>query len=242
MFYFNKNFGLFVGRLTDNKFHKHYAIQISLSLSAALELSVKNEQKSIVGNAFFISSNTEHKLWCDDIQLTILINPLCSTGQHLSQMFGCPCFQTVHNPLQAKLNKSLKSLIGKESSFENFCLNITETLNQNKNEYHVKINLKDDRIMKALAIMEGNFEKVYSLEEISSLCYLSPSRFLHLFKETTEINFRRYQLWNRLIKSMPFLKNNSITETAHICGFSDSSHYTRTFKETFGVNPKFLQQ
>ncbi|NVK52191.1 MAG: AraC family transcriptional regulator [Flavobacteriaceae bacterium] len=35
-------------------------------------------------------------------------------------------------------------------------------------------------------------------------------------------------------------RKNWITETAHTFGFSDSSHYTRTFKETFGVTPKFL--
>jgi AraC-like DNA-binding protein len=71
-------------------------------------------------------------------------------------------------------------------------------------------------------------------------CHLSPTRFLHLFKEKTNLNFRRYQLWNKVVKSLPYLIKNSITETAYTFGFSDSSHYTRTFIETFGVTPKFF--
>lgn len=88
--------------------------------------------------------------------------------------------------------------------------------------------------------MDANFEKVLSLEEVAEKCFLSPTRFLHLFKEKTNLTFRRYQLWNKLIQSLPFLVKHSITETAHSFGFSDSSHYIRTFKETFGVTPKFL--
>ncbi|WP_409050310.1 helix-turn-helix domain-containing protein [Sphingobacterium sp. 2149] len=79
-----------------------------------------------------------------------------------------------------------------------------------------------------------------SLKEIANICFLSETRFLHLFKEKTNLNFRRYQLWNKLIKSLPYLKEHSITDTAYQFGFTDSSHYSRTFKETFGLTPKFL--
>jgi AraC-like DNA-binding protein len=102
--------------------------------------------------------------------------------------------------------------------------------------------LQDDRIIKAFEFIDKNFEKVLSLEEVAEYCYLSPTRFLHLFKEKTNLNFRRYQLWNKVVKSLPYLMKNSITGTAYTFGFSDSSHYTRTFIETFGVTPKFFLQ
>jgi AraC-like DNA-binding protein len=44
------------------------------------------------------------------------------------------------------------------------------------------------------------------------------------------------------VKSLPHLTKNSITDTAYTFGFTDSSHYAKTFKETFGVNPKFMLQ
>lgn len=78
------------------------------------------------------------------------------------------------------------------------------------------------------------------LPTIAEYCHLSPTRFLHLFKERTNLSFRRYQLWNKLVKSLPYLEKNSVTDTAYAFGFSDNSHYTRTFIETFGVTPKFL--
>jgi AraC-like DNA-binding protein len=100
--------------------------------------------------------------------------------------------------------------------------------------------LQDNRIIKAFEFIGNNFEKVLSLEEVADYCSLSSTRFLHLFKEKTNLNFRRYQLWNKLVKSLPYLTKNSIADTAYTFGFSDSSHYTRTFIETFGVTPKFF--
>ena len=87
MFHFEKNFGLFVGKLTDNKFHKHYALQISVSSSSTMKLSIKGESE-ILGNAFLVSSNVKHQLISNVSQLTILINPLSSIGHQLYLKFG----------------------------------------------------------------------------------------------------------------------------------------------------------
>ena len=104
----------------------------------------------------------------------------------------------------------------------------------------IENHIKDDRIIRVLEFFEENFDRVYSLEEIAKMMHLSPSRFIHLFKEKTGLSFRRYQLWNKIIRSLPYLVTSTITNTAHTFGFTDSSHYSRTFKETFGVTPKFM--
>ena len=144
--------------------------------------------------------------------------------------------------IKEQLINNLSKLKANEIDFKIFCLSVAKMLNQYKCDCEVKNHPKDDRIVRVLDFIETNFDKVYSVEEIAELCYLSPSRFLHLFKEKTGLNFRRYQLWNKTVKSLPYLVANSITDTAHTFGFTDSSHYTRTFKETFGVNPKFMFQ
>lgn len=239
MFHFDKNFGLFIGKLTTNEFHKHYALQISVSESDHLKLTI-NGDKEQIENGFYISSNVEHKLTSQETQLTILINPLSPLGHYLYLNFGQIQSSSIPNNLEQKLIDGLRKLIKREVDFKSFYTSISEILYQLKCNCENDNHSKDDRIIKALEILDTNFEKIYSLEELAAQCFLSPSRFLHLFKEKTGLNFRRYQLWNKLVKSLSHLTKNSITDTAYTFGFTDSSHYTKTFKETFGVSPKFM--
>lgn len=239
MFHFDKNFGLFVGKLTDNIYHKHYAVQISVSGKSEMKLSVESENV-LSGKSFFINSKIEHKLVSESTQLTILINPLSSIGHQFHLQFGHSNFSTLDKNLSSKLIDTLNQFESSKISFKILCELISKALADYHCNCESENHMDDQRIINALKYMDANFEKILSLEEVAEKCFLSPTRFLHLFKEKTNLTFRRYQLWNKLIKSLPFLENNSITETAYYFGFSDSSHYTRTFKETFGVTPKFL--
>ncbi|TGL76672.1 helix-turn-helix domain-containing protein, partial [Leptospira yasudae] len=45
----------------------------------------------------------------------------------------------------------------------------------------------------------------------------------------------------RILEAAKLLKDGkSITEAAHAAGFSDSAHFTRTFKENFGFVPSLF--
>lgn len=239
MFHFEKNFGLFIGKLTDNKFHKHYALQICVSVKSDMSLSVKNES-AILGRAFFLNSKVEHKLISESNQLTILINPLSSIGHQMYLINKSIDFTVLNDELSKELISILDKFESEKLPFENLCEMTSKVLFNYKCACESESHIQDDRIIEAIRYMDDNFEKVLSLEEVSAKYFLSSSRFLHLFKEKTNLSFRRYQLWNKVVKSLPYLMKNSITDTAYKFGFSDSSHYTRTFKETFGVTPKFL--
>ncbi len=239
MFYFDKNFGLFIGKLKENVYHKHYALQISVSVKSEMTLTLKSENE-ILGKTFFINSKIEHKLISESNQLTILINPLSAIGHQFHLQFGKSNFAIIDEYLSNKLIEILNKFETSEINFKTLCELISQILSEYQCTCKSENHLDEERIINALKYMDANFEKVLSLEEVAEKCFLSPTRFLHLFKEKTNLTFRRYQLWNKLIKSLPFLVKNSITETAYTFGFSDSSHYTKTFKETFGVTPKFL--
>jgi len=239
MFHFDKNSGLFIGKLKENLYHKHYALQISVSVKCNMELTIKGENE-ILGNSFFINSKVQHKLISESNQLTILVNPLSSIGHQFYLQFGKSNFTLINENLSDRLIDTLNKFETSEIDFEKLCELISQVLLEYQCTCESENHLHEQRIINAIKYMDANFEKVISLEEVAEKCFLSPTRFLHLFKEKTNLTFRRYQLWNKLIKSLPFLVKNSITETAYTFGFSDSSHYTRTFKETFGVTPKFL--
>jgi AraC family transcriptional regulator len=70
---------------------------------------------------------------------------------------------------------------------------------------------------------------------------LSPGRFRHLFVAETGTSFRAYVLWMRLNVAIQFaMAGESWTAAAHVAGFADSAHLTRTFKRMFGMNPAAL--
>lgn len=55
------------------------------------------------------------------------------------------------------------------------------------------------------------------------------------------VPIRPYILWLRLQRASYELMNGATaTETAHIAGFSDAAHLTRTFRRMLGTTPKDL--
>lgn len=230
--------GLFIGQFNDNVLHRHYALQISVTSQGEFEITDENNNRTSY-KACFINSNVRHQFSSNETSLIILINPISSIGHQLYNKFKNTQI-TSSNEVLKRLSDIFTGYLRNDLNFAELIKNISDYLVVFKCECEQENHFSDDRIYKAIQYLEQNFDRIVSLEEISRFCFLSETRFLHLFKEKTNLNFRRYQLWNKLIKSLPYLKKHSISETAHQLGFTDSSHYTRTFKETFGLNPKFM--
>jgi len=88
-------------------------------------------------------------------------------------------------------------------------------------------------------IMEANFNFNLSLEEFARLCHRSVSSFKRDFKKLYNVSPGKWLLNKRLEYSALLLKNSdsSITQIVFECGFEDLSHFSRAFKEKFGVSP-----
>jgi AraC-like DNA-binding protein len=88
-------------------------------------------------------------------------------------------------------------------------------------------------------LIEETYANKPSLEQAASQIHLSPSRISHMFKDICGIGYGQYILCRRLEASEYFLskKNASITEIAFKLGFSNPSHFCRSFKEHLGLTP-----
>jgi len=96
--------------------------------------------------------------------------------------------------------------------------------------------LPDLRIQKIIDYAAAHLEEPLSLERASQGIYLSPSRLRHLFVEQTGLAFKTYVLWLRLVRAVQaYSEGSSLTEAAHQAGFSDSAHFSRIFRRTFGL-------
>jgi AraC-like DNA-binding protein len=98
--------------------------------------------------------------------------------------------------------------------------------------------LVDPRVARVVEWLSRNPADLTPLQQLVRPHGLSVSRFLHLFSNEIGVAFRRFRIWNRLrAASSMALKGTNLTESAMRAGFSDSAHYSRLHRETFGVTP-----
>ncbi len=229
--------GIFTGKFFDNKIHQHYAIQINISLDKAIKIS--SMERNYCSNVLSIKPLVPHQLTSNDQKvLFILINPASRIGHIINQHF----LKEDIEPFINEWTKQIRVIGSKWDANKIDNLSFLSQYFSITNDYFSECNSSnhktDDRIINAINILEKYPNEVLSLEYISSKVFLSPSRFIHLFKEETGISYRRMQLWIKLMLSFDLLQATSnLTELAHASGFSDSAHYSRTFKETFGMKP-----
>jgi AraC-like DNA-binding protein len=95
----------------------------------------------------------------------------------------------------------------------------------------------DRRLARVLAWLDGTPDDLTPVATLATAAGLSTSRFLHLFGEQIGVPFRRYRIWNRLrAASRLALAGQSLTAAAHAAGFTDSAHFARLHRATFGVS------
>lgn len=229
--YISKGFTLFIGSIIDTDFHKHHSIQITIALDN--NFYFQNENEIIPVKSIIINSNNKHKIiGKDGNQLLLLIEPESIYGENIRNYLKNAgyCFFTMNKDLNKKLNSNINS---KNFNILSIVKIIFSCLNINMNR---QTNI-DDRIIKAIKIIENTYEKKITVKELARRVFLSESRLQHIFKNQIGISIKRYLLWKRLIDGINIIINaKNFTYASHEAGFSDSAHMSRTFKEMLGIN------
>ena len=95
------------------------------------------------------------------------------------------------------------------------------------------------RINRTIDYIESNIENPITLEELASVANFSKFHFSRLFQSIVGETPFQFILRVRLEKAATFILNNnneSISEIAYKCGFSDISIFSRNFKNYFHVS------
>ncbi|MGM0563796.1 MAG: helix-turn-helix domain-containing protein [Pseudomonadota bacterium] len=96
----------------------------------------------------------------------------------------------------------------------------------------------DPRILKVVEMIRAEPSASYSMEELAEVVNLSPTRFIHLFKEQTGVPIRRFRQWVRMKTVITYVADgSSLTDAALDAGFTDSAHFSRAFRNMFGITP-----
>lgn len=95
-------------------------------------------------------------------------------------------------------------------------------------------------ILKATKFIEEHYaEEDLSLTKVAASLGMSVAYLSRSFKEEMNINFVKYLIKVRLDKAKQLLETDSCSaaEAAHLVGFTDYSHFSKTFKKHFGLGP-----
>ena len=85
-------------------------------------------------------------------------------------------------------------------------------------------------------------EATISAGECAGDVGLSTSRFLHLFKENTDVAFRTQRMWKRARRFMDHAnRDESLTDVALDLGYPDSSHFSHSIRASFGLKPRSIR-
>ena len=102
-----------------------------------------------------------------------------------------------------------------------------------------RINPDDEYIADAAQYLFANYSKNITLDDIAYKYSMSKSSFSKKFKKLIGCGFKEYLISIRIREACKRLSgsDDSITEIALSCGFSDSNYFGDAFKKIKGVSP-----
>ncbi len=115
---------------------------------------------------------------------------------------------------------------------------------QQRLDVSARLKLHDQRLVKAVMLMEQELENPLSTADIASQVHVSVRQLERLFKQKLQVSPAEYYLELRLAKAHQLLENSDLSVSAigMICGFSSGSHFSRSYQGFYGNTPSELRK
>ena len=113
----------------------------------------------------------------------------------------------------------------------------------NSNDKAIKI--EDAFMLKIRGIMEAHLDNdQFGIQQLCKEIGMSRAQLYRKFKSLTDKTVNEYLISFRLFKAKEMLMNSdlNVSEVAYEVGFKNLSHFSRTFRETFGMNPSNIKK
>jgi AraC-like DNA-binding protein len=99
----------------------------------------------------------------------------------------------------------------------------------------------DPRVKRSAAKLNDFSGSKMTAADCAASVHLSPSRFLHLFKEQTGISFRAFRAWKRARHLLHFVNEDiNLAHLAQDIGYPDSTHFSHSIRRFYGLQPRAI--
>lgn len=225
------------GPPVDGGAHRHHALQLAVGLGEPLRVGGADDCWQ-EGAGALVAADARHRLLGGAPRLALLyLEPGGATAQALQRQHGLATapVQTFTPP--SALPQRLDGFAA-DDDFDALCADWLAALGIAPAP---PVPMLDPRVAAVLAHLRAHPDQRHAAATLGRRVGLSAHRLMHLFRDGTGLPLRRYALWLRLRTALAVaLQGATLTEAAHAAGFSDSAHLSRTFREHFGLPPRFL--
>jgi AraC-like DNA-binding protein len=237
---------LYLGQ-SDTEAHRHHALIVSIGINSTFKVKAGWQWKTY--RAVITAASLPHRFdGRGGAQVFVVMEPELEIARKLKRKF-------LANGSIAELDYALLQPLVDELENISSPLNCAEARKVFDEivlallDRDVPAHEMNPHVQRALELIRELPIKKVSLKTIADGVHLSQSRFVTLFKQNVGVPFRRYLMWQRLLEAVKGVTSGaSLTEAAHECGFADSAHLSRTFKQMFGMtmadvlkNSQFVQ-
>lgn len=238
---------LFLGNSFESEIHSHNAVQCCFALNGRLSIRWPDSPQWRACTTAVIGANVSHGIANPEGPICLLY--LEKSSNHFQSVLDYHCLkegcdikskplimdlaipaQLIKNALKIQSSDVAISIVKDEANLlKEQCLRLV-------NGFIEKQSSIDSRISELLRYVNRYPDQLFNGAKLASRINLSESRMQHLFKQQMGIPIRRYLLWMRLRQVVQLATTGeSLTQAAHSAGFSDSAHFSRTFKSMFGI-------
>ena len=220
--------------------HSHHAIQISLALGGWFRLDTRDAH--VRSEIAAVAADTQHVIDAEGLTGIVFIEPESAAGRAISRrLFGERELVAVESEIIGDFRERLAAACQSNAQDDRALIALGRELVSTLSAGAVA-NDADPRIRKVIAWAAEQIDQPIGLSDALAVGGLSASRLRHLFVEQTGLPFKTYLLWLRLTRAVRVVADGaSLTQAAHEAGFSDSAHFSRTFRRMFGVPPAALR-
>ena len=159
---------------------------------------------------------------------------------------ACQTFELPFNdPSMEMLKKRSDAVFGGEQCIVNRLELFLIDLARKESHYDVhplvsKVQVKDELVLKVISILEENIYQRITMKTIVEDMNYSETYIARRFKAVCGQSIMSYYLQLRINESKKLIRETekNFTEIAGLLGFSDSQHFTKTFKRYVRMSPK----
>lgn len=222
--------------------HAHYAIQVAFGSEPGIRFRASEREDWREYNGVIIQSRQPHSMDATVVPMNVVIfvEPETREGRVLSELYSASGITPLLDDVVRRSASEMFSVYHKQRTARalvDAARSVILELTKGVEPFVVS----DERILRAAAFIQAHLGESLTLEQVAAEVFLSPSRFRHLFVEQTGMALRPYILWRRFLRVWELLAaGESLSAAAHVAGFADAAHLTRTSRRMFGFPPSAM--
>lgn len=232
---------LYLGMGITSTLHQHHALQVGISLGDPFKVRWHHEEEFAFYSNFIALPNQLHEVDASNIPGAFMWLEAENRVARLREQGELPLqSQFVTANLAAELRPLLDILLADRGEDTIVIANAFDTLMSAVSFSTGTTPETDARVDTVLNLLTQQTlaEPERIIGQLASHVHLSASRLRHLFHAQVGISMQRYLLWKRLLTALQAVSRGvSLTDAAHMTGFADSAHLTRTYRTMFGHTP-----